>query len=45
MADIVASEMIDNGVKFHFKCIPTSISKTEEGKLLVNWKNMEDNTE
>ncbi|XP_055710396.1 thioredoxin reductase 1, mitochondrial isoform X2 [Phlebotomus papatasi] len=41
MADIVASSMIEKGINFLFKTIPTSVEKTPEGRLLVKYRNSE----
>lgn len=38
MASLVVKEMEENGVKFLFKCIPHSVTKQSNGKLLVRWR-------
>ncbi|XP_018566419.1 thioredoxin reductase 2, mitochondrial isoform X1 [Anoplophora glabripennis] len=39
MANTIAAEMQDKGVKFLFKCIPKSVEKLPDGKLKVTWTN------
>lgn len=38
MAEMVTSAAIEKGVKFHMKCQPTSVEKTVDGRLKVNYK-------
>lgn len=45
MAEKITNEMLDHGVNFQFKCIPKSIEKKPNGKLLVTWINTESDTE
>ncbi|XP_077283515.1 thioredoxin reductase 1 isoform X2 [Arctopsyche grandis] len=45
MAEKITNEMLDHGVNFQFKCIPKSIEKKANGKLLVTWINTESDTE
>jgi thioredoxin reductase (NADPH) len=40
MAEIVTNEMMSKGVNFLKKCIPLSVEKKEDGKLLVSWTNV-----
>ncbi|KAJ8920312.1 hypothetical protein NQ315_011974 [Exocentrus adspersus] len=39
MANIVAAEMEEKGVKFLEKCIPKAVEKQPDGKLKVSWTN------
>lgn len=39
MSNMVADAMKQKGVKFLMQCIPTSVEKQSDGKLLVKWKN------
>lgn len=39
MANIVAEEIASKGVKFLYKCIPLSVEKQPDEKLLVKWKD------
>ncbi|KAG5885194.1 hypothetical protein JTB14_012220 [Gonioctena quinquepunctata] len=39
MANVIAAEMQDKGVKFLNKCIPKSVEKLDDGKLKVTWNN------
>lgn len=39
MASIITESMQERGVKFLFKCLPTSVEKLDDGKLLVRWVN------
>ncbi|KAF2904336.1 hypothetical protein ILUMI_01833 [Ignelater luminosus] len=39
MAQIITASMQEKGVKFLFKCLPQSIEKLPDDKLLVKWKN------
>jgi len=39
MADMVANSMVEKGVNFIFKAIPTSVEKQADGKLLVNYRS------
>jgi len=41
MAQIITASMQEKGVKFLFKCLPQSVEKQTDGKLLVKWKNNE----
>uniref|UniRef100_T1GKJ8 FAD/NAD(P)-binding domain-containing protein n=1 Tax=Megaselia scalaris TaxID=36166 RepID=T1GKJ8_MEGSC len=45
MANIVADAMVERGINFLHKCIPKSVEKQADGKLLVKWVNTEANTE
>ncbi|XP_069673437.1 thioredoxin reductase 1, mitochondrial isoform X2 [Periplaneta americana] len=42
MAGIVADEMASKGVKFLMKCVPLSVEKNDDGKLVVSWTSTED---
>jgi len=44
MAHLVKESMIEAGVKFLSKCIPNSVEKTEDNRLLVKWSNTENGT-
>ncbi|XP_026463463.1 thioredoxin reductase 1, mitochondrial-like isoform X1 [Ctenocephalides felis] len=44
MANIIKESMIEKGVKFLDTCIPKSVEKCSDGKLLVTWLNTSDNT-
>lgn len=37
MAQMVTNSMIEKGVKFHFKALPTSIEKSDNGRLAVRY--------
>ncbi|KAF5284339.1 hypothetical protein FQA39_LY04632 [Lamprigera yunnana] len=39
MASIIADSLRERGVKFLLKCLPKSVEKQENGKLLVNWED------
>nr|ALJ76682.1 thioredoxin reductase 1 [Epicauta chinensis] len=39
MANTVAASMEERGVKFLHRCIPTSVEKQADGKLLVKWQD------
>ncbi|XP_055684130.1 thioredoxin reductase 1, mitochondrial-like isoform X1 [Lutzomyia longipalpis] len=41
MADIVSSAMIEKGINFLFKTIPTSVEKTSDGRYLVKYRSNE----
>ncbi|KAF5287803.1 hypothetical protein FQR65_LT12171 [Abscondita terminalis] len=41
MAGIITNCLIEKGVKFLFKCLPTAVQKLQDGKLLVTWENNE----
>lgn len=41
MADLVAGAAAEKGVKFINKTIPSSVEKTEDGRLLVRYSNAE----
>lgn len=45
MAGLIADEMAERGVKFLHKCIPLSVEKQADNRLLVRWKKVTDNTE
>ncbi|KAL5275888.1 TXNRD2 family protein [Megaselia abdita] len=45
MATIVSDAMVERGINFLHKCIPKSVEKQADGKLLVKWLNTEANTE
>lgn len=45
MANIVSDAMVERGIKFLHKCIPKSVEKQADGKLLVKYLNTESNTE
>jgi thioredoxin reductase (NADPH) len=40
MAEIVTNEMLSKGVNILRKCIPLSVEKKKDGKLLVSWTNI-----
>jgi thioredoxin reductase (NADPH) len=42
MAGIIKDEMISKGVNFLMKCVPLSVEKKGDGKLLVSWTNVTD---
>lgn len=42
MAGIITDEMMSKGVNFLIKCIPLSVEKKNDGKLLVSWTNITD---
>jgi thioredoxin reductase (NADPH) len=42
MAGIVTDEMKSKGVTFLMKCIPLSVEKKGDGKLVVSWTNTTD---
>ncbi|KAI4461257.1 thioredoxin reductase 1-related-related [Holotrichia oblita] len=37
MGDLVTASLLEKGVKFLHKCLPKSIEKQADGKLLVSW--------
>lgn len=37
MADMVTNASIEKGIKFHFKCQPKTIEKTDDGRLKVQY--------
>nr|XP_023026181.1 thioredoxin reductase 1, mitochondrial isoform X1 [Leptinotarsa decemlineata] len=39
MAEVIAAEMQDKGVKFLHKCLPKAVEKLDDGKLKVTWVN------
>ncbi|XP_022907769.1 thioredoxin reductase 2, mitochondrial isoform X2 [Onthophagus taurus] len=39
MAGIIAESMELKGIKFLNKCLPTSVKKQDNGRLLISWKN------
>lgn len=39
MAQLLANELEDRGVKFLHKCVPVSFEKQPSGKTRVQWKN------
>lgn len=39
MAGIIRDSMLEKGVKFLHKCLPASVDKQPDGKLLVKWLN------
>ena len=41
MGNLVAANMQENGTKFLERSVPTAIEKREDGKLRVEWKNLE----
>lgn len=41
MANIVAEEMQQKGVKFVYEAKPSAVSKQEDGRLLVHWIDKE----
>ncbi|XP_049830345.1 thioredoxin reductase 2, mitochondrial isoform X1 [Schistocerca gregaria] len=45
MAGLVADEMAERGVKFLHKCVPLSVEKQADNRLLVRWKSVTDSTE
>jgi len=45
MATIVSDAMAERGINFLHKCIPKSVEKQADGKLLVKWLNTDSNTE
>uniref|UniRef100_A0A8D8LWN3 thioredoxin-disulfide reductase (NADPH) n=1 Tax=Cacopsylla melanoneura TaxID=428564 RepID=A0A8D8LWN3_9HEMI len=40
MAKLICEEMADHGVQFLHKCVPLKIEKTADGKLKVQYKNV-----
>lgn len=38
MAGLVVKEMESKGVQFLQKCIPSSLERTQDGKILVRWE-------
>lgn len=45
MANIVTESMQQRGVNFHFRCIPKSVEKLENGRLLAKWTKTDDPTQ
>jgi pyruvate/2-oxoglutarate dehydrogenase complex dihydrolipoamide dehydrogenase (E3) component len=41
MGNLVAANMQENGTKFLERSVPTAIEKQQDGKLRVEWKNLE----
>ncbi|GAB0096789.1 Thioredoxin reductase 1, mitochondrial [Sergentomyia squamirostris] len=41
MADIVSSAMVEKGINFLHKTVPTSVEKNSEGRLVVKYRNAE----
>lgn len=41
MADLIAQSMELKGVKFLYKCLPSSVEKREDGRLNIKWVNEE----
>lgn len=41
MANLVVDEMKQKDIKFLFKCIPVSVTKLPNNKLLVRWRHLD----
>ncbi|XP_025833808.1 thioredoxin reductase 1, mitochondrial isoform X2 [Agrilus planipennis] len=41
MAGIITESMVQKGIKFLHKCLPDSVEKTPEDRLLVKWHNQQ----